>query len=728
MDQRNPVDRVHFTTPGSSSSNDSRIVVSSLPRQPSSSRQTSGGSNSMPVVTSGVRQSSSGIHPASFNNGPVQSTSQINPSQMPSQPGTGHDGGSIPINHAGSISTPTPTPIPTSTCVRGLWGYFLILMVITMAIVTVAFTISLSNQSENVSDQMVVNTGHRTRDWSSANSYSMHSSDEDQYTRLYVCMKASGITVPGDPKIDAIGDFRDAARNHHNCGEESDRGWPRDRGFLRCIQKHFNANFHQSNVFLKCLDLSEGIMVETIQTSASFIFLGSYNFVTLLLACMGVMTAFLIFTAGGYSRSNNFHEFHGHVASEQIWSPFGSIPTLLALAWSFFMMIAAMIYAFPPSNMWSDAVSGTAGALPGTPWTGFMCSGVSIGLILFFASSLAEYLADWRGVSDNITDKSPDLFSDVMVDGGAVKLKHGSDVYNTGLVGQTQSAPAYMQNDRSVSQSDFDPMDMSSTKSFVSNFANPSRHGYNRLSTQLGIKYISNLHYTGPGSDAVNIAPLLNKAFAFTWVFADGLLFVGMLNSQNSLLNENVVAIWYYIIMCRAFQLSAAFFMDDVLFIYQDSDANENNDKLESQQVFAEKEHKRIIFENNQIKSHAGIAVACSHLSSLWCMIAVIYHFSNAISVATILASSGVSNITCALQISFIIFIGIMEMIKHIVAVLAIFDFFTQTLYLLVIEVIFNADWFIRFVFITAVIFSVPQYLGDVNQSLSNTLLRPIIL
>ena len=108
-------------------------------------------------------------------------------------------------------------------------------------------------------------------------------------------------------------------------------------------------------------------------------------------------------------------------------------------------------------------------------------------------------------------------------------------------------------------------------------------------------------------------------------------------------------------------------------------------------------------------------------------MVAVIYHFSNAISVATILASSGVSNITCALQISFMIFIGIMDVIKHIVALLAIFNTFTQRFYLLVIEIIFNADWFIRFVFITAVIFSVPQYLGDVNQNLSNSILRSTI-
>lgn len=693
----------------------SGVIINSLPNTAYSSRKNSGSSGNMQNGISGSRSFPGSVPQPSFQDMPqknpvftVNPVNPVNQPQPPSQPG---------------LVSP-----PTSTCVRGLWGYFSIMIVLSMAVVTVAFTISLSNQSDSISSQMVVHTGHRTRDWSSANSYSMHSSDEDQYTRLYVCMKASGITVPGDPKIDAIGDFRDAARNHYNCGEESDRGWPRDRGFLRCIQKHFDANFHQSNVFLKCLDLSEGIMVETIQTDASFLFLGSYNFVTLLLACMGVMTAFLIFTAGGYSRSSDFGEFHGHVASEQIWSPFGSIPTLLALAWSLFMMIASMIYAFPPSNMWSDAVGGTAGALPGTPWTGFMCSVVSIGLISFFTSCLAEYLADWRGASG----KTVAVFSDEETDRGSKdRVLYSFDDVNKG---STQSAPAILQNSDSTSQSDFDRMDTStdSLRSFVAKFSNPGRYGYSHLSAsnsavnpaRLGVKYISHLHHIDRNTTLV--APLLNKAFAFTWLFADGLLFIGMLNSQNSLLNENVVAIWYYIIMCRGFQLSAAFFMDDVMFIYQDSGATESTEALESQRIFAEKELKRIHFENNKIKAHAGIAVACSHLSSLWCMIAVIYHFSNAISVGTILASSGVNNITCALQISFLIFIGIMDVIKHIVALLAIFNSFTQSVYMLIMEIIFNADWFIRFVFITAVIFSVPQYLGDVNQNLRNALLGSV--
>jgi hypothetical protein len=65
-----------------------------------------------------------------------------------------------------------------------------------------------------------------------------------------------------------------------------------------------------------------------------------------------------------------------------------------------------------------------------------------------------------------------------------------------------------------------------------------------------------------------------------------------------------------------------------------------------------------------------------------------------------------------------------MDLFKHIIALLAILNYITQDMYLLFIETIFNADWLTRSVFITAVIFSVPQYMSDVNASLRNTILE----
>jgi hypothetical protein len=564
-----------------------------------------------------------------------------------------------------------------------------------VVLITIIFTIVLSNQESGVSSHMIVHTGRRTRDWSSVNSYSANTFDGDQHTRLYICMKAADIRVPDDPNIEEIGNFITAAKNHHNCGQESDRGWPRDYGFLRCIQMHFGANFHQSNVFLKCLDLSEGEMVESIQTPSSVLFLGSYNFVTMLLASMGVITAFLIFTAGGYYTSSEFDDSHGHISSKHSWSPLSRIPTLTALAWSLFMWVATMIYAFPPNNMWSDAIDETPGSLPGTPWTGFMCAGVAFGLVLYFASCLAEWFDD---TTNPVTKSSAS-------DKRSEEIDRHQDVEHL--------APA------SITRHEF----------FAQFTTNKTHPGYSRLSTHLGVKYNHNLHYKG--SEQTKIAPALNKIFAFTWVLADGLLFIGMLNSQNSLLNENVVAIWFYIVLCRGFQLAASFFMDDVLFINNDINQNVINSHTQEQvsepsSVVGFQNLKPLSGEyirNIEIKAHAGIAVACSHLASLWCMVAVVYHFGITMRLVAGLGSAGVNNPTFMLQLFFIIFICVMDLIKHVTAFITIFDYLSQDHYLLIIEATFNADWVIRSIFITAAMFGVPRILWEANQNLRSAFL-----
>jgi len=140
-----------------------------------------------------------------------------------------------------------------------------------VAITTIALTAYISNSgSADTASSMLVLTGHRTRDWSSPNSYVIQSPNADHHTRLYSCMMQAGIDRVGNMQFrTTLKDFRVDAKAHYNCGLESDRGWPRDLGFVRCLQKHFGATFHQSNVFLKCLDLSEGVMVESIQSPNS---------------------------------------------------------------------------------------------------------------------------------------------------------------------------------------------------------------------------------------------------------------------------------------------------------------------------------------------------------------------------------------------------------------------------------------------------------------------------
>lgn len=251
------------------------------------------------------------------------------------------------------------------------------------------------------------------------------------------------------------------------------------------------------------------------------------------------------------------------------------------------------------------------------------------------------------------------------------------------------------------------------------------RSGHGRASAWLGTKYNSELYCTG--SDVMRIASPLNKTFALTWVFADGLLFVGMLNNQNSLLNENVVSIWYYIILCRGYQLAASYFMDDVLFI----NADQNNGSPATQGSLAmgsvTQSHQKGVKGNNEIKAHACIAVACTHFASLWCMIIVAYHFANAISVASNLNYIGVSNPTYLLQIFFIVFILLMDVFKHLIAFATIFDFISQDWYLPIIEATFSVDWALRSVFIIATVFAVPQALSEANRGLRDIILMPAV-
>lgn len=613
------------------------------------------------------------------------------------------------------------------------WVAFLFLVIVIVS-VTITIAVVASKQSPDVSTHMIVRTGHRTRDWSTGNSYSMNSLDDNHYTRLYVCMKAAGIAVPTDPSIETFGEYKTAARSYHDCGPRSDRGWPRDIGFLRCIQQHFGVSFHQSNVFLKCLDLSEGASAESIQTPASMLFLGSYNFVTMLLTCMGIITAFLIFTAGGYFTSAEVHEIHGHISATHYWSPLSWIPTICALLWSFAMWVTVMIYAFPPSNLWSDAPSDSSTSLPGTPWTGFMCSVMVFGLFIFFISCLGEWIDDHaikRGGYDKKFDPPiPDL---VNTDNVASVPSDNSTMMPT-------VAPMTMPTVMPTIEPSNSSRGPTASRGFGSypgtvgvagqysrglSFQNlVRRSGYGRIPTRLGTKYNDDLYC--PDSDIARMASPLNKTFALTWVFADGLMFIGMLNNQNSLLNENVVYIWYYIILCRGYQLTASFFMDDVLFVNVDSSqvsAGAQNYTDDNSKTESFSNGKNDIKKNIEIKAHAGIAVACSHLASLWCMIIVVYHFVNAISVTTNLSDIGVGNPTHLLQIFFIVFIILMEAFKHFIAFASIFDYVSQDWYLTFIQGIFSVDWIVRSVFIIATIFSVPHSLSVANSNLRNTIL-----
>ena len=94
-------------------------------------------------------------------------------------------------------------------------------------------------------------------------------------------------------------------------------------------------------------------------------------------------------------------------------------------------------------------------------------------------------------------------------------------------------------------------------------------HNYRPLATKLP-DYLANdtLYLTQHGTNDYHLVTRVFPtiyASAAAWVFTDGLLFLGLLNTQNSPLNETVIEIFYFITTCRILQLSSRYFLNDHL-------------------------------------------------------------------------------------------------------------------------------------------------------------------
>jgi len=50
------------------------------------------------------------------------------------------------------------------------------------------------------------------------------------------------------------------------------------------------------------------------------------------------------------------------------------------------------------------------------------------------------------------------------------------------------------------------------------------------------------------------------RTFGWCWVFADGLIFVGLLQPQSSIINSYAVRVFYGVTLARLFQLVSAYF------------------------------------------------------------------------------------------------------------------------------------------------------------------------
>ena len=205
--------------------------------------------------------------------------------------------------------------------------------------------------------------------------------------------------------------------------------------------------------------------------------------------------------------------------------------------------------------------------------------------------------------------------------------------------------------------------------------------------------------------------PYNNKAFATTWVFADCLLFVGMLNPQNSLLTENVVTVCYYIFLCRAFQFAATFFMDRVIF----------EDEQTYISVFGETRGETQVI----VKQHQpNIVASCCQLCSFWCFVVTMLHFLNSFYLPYSLLKVGAGDQTYALQLSFVIIMSTLELARHLLLFYSVLIPIKAGLYHTATRIIFVLDCLVRASFVYSACIVIPSHLGDQNNLLYNFLLK----
>ncbi len=573
-------------------------------------------------------------------------------------------------------------------------------------------------------NQFLVLTGQRTREIRSLNSYSMQAVlGDDPKTRLYLCMMQAGIGQGAldCPTSTSVVGFRDCLKRiGKDCGAFSDGGYPRDSGFLQCVGTNFKTTSTMVNRFVQCEDLAESIMVDSVQTPYSTLFLGSYNLATLLLSTLAIMASFLVFTAGGFY-SGGVIKTNSKFHIGGMFAPFSTLLNWIAMIWSVLFLVLAYAYSFPPDC--DNVVCITkANAYPTTPWTGILSSMVFLGLSAYYGSFIFErYFENSSAVegkvqSADVIDQSTKGYSSFLPGGPAPDNyssswgSFGSSRSNSFPQGQStypqpqsfDSGTVYKpQNER---PSSYSPQNSSPwgpgtfpNNTFGSKLTFGRTSKYNRLSVQLRTNSAS-----VPGQEETELFPLMAETFAWALIFVDGLLFLGMISPQNSPMHENVTIMFASITTCRLLQLAVAKFMNEAFVAKIDSASGGWRSTLDPKQF--------------------GIQVTLifTYVASLGFLLIGLYNFMNANNVLWIL-STDVKSPAWSVSFCFLMFVGIMpEIVRSIqFAIFCVRDVKSYDI-LLWTEVLFAWNWIFRFVFIIVAIFTVPAHLKEQSDAVMN--------
>ena len=531
------------------------------------------------------------------------------------------------------------------------FAYFLIglAVVFVLAAIGVSLVVSFlySTAAVDQTHQYVVFTGSLTRDFTEPNVYPVTLESGTEYTRLYYCMMDSDIGKEKCGSKQPVVDYQQCIDSIHDCKPSSSRTWPRDGGFLECLQSNFQVNVSQTSRFLACEDSSEGVMLEVFRNMNSGVFLGSYNYVSLLATSVVISTSFVVATAGGIYHGDAIQiGKSGHIT----WTaPLSYWFIIVAWVWNFVGL------CFSLGAMWTKDKFFNGD--PVTLWTSLLTSGAYLLASTFYSNYLLEYIYDWY--NDDKTGAPSDAKAEV------VTVPDGSAPEGGANQVPKDVAYAYCNNPRHralARQAYYQPR----SAAWVGG-------------RYIGVKFAST--ESASQDDWHKIAPLMVQTFAWDWVFTDGLLFVGMLHAQTSVLNSQAQRVFFSITSARLLQLAFAYFLNRSLL-----------------NTSTERTYGRLIKGTKPQEFGVQLMALLVYAASLFCLADALYQFSWSWKyLSEGIASSGPAGVS----IAFTILVSVVPELFRIVFLIAVSIWDIDIHYMLsILEGIFAYEWIIRHIWV----------------------------
>jgi len=563
-----------------------------------------------------------------------------------------------------------------NSTIRGLSLFFSALAVIGSAVV---FSVVFIQKSE-FSNQFIVYTGLRTHSVYHPNLFPVSFPGNDAYVRVYGCLMDAGIyRQDGEcDQAESVKDFQACVRSRPFRSACDSFVTGADMGMLKCIQNDTLITAQMTNSYLECLDLSQSATYHTFQNIDSEVFLGAYNYAVLLVVGLVVMASFVLVTSGGWFHTGYFVQVAGKDRHISGWfSPFSIIRILIAFVWNFAFLVTLIMLSF--SNTGVTNSEDHSKRFPMTLWTCALSIGVLALATAFYLSYLFEYFyaGEYRLYSSSAGGAQGDAAEAevgfVNPESKAASMYHGNNRRRQGLRSYYHSASALTRR-------------------------LPYVVGWNK-GQYVGVKLYDNVEENDVAPK--HVMSQMMQAYSWTWVFVDGLIFVGLLTPQAFITNESVVRVFVGIVAARLFQLAFSYevhkgFLEDV--------------------------------KGEVDESRAGIVLSAimNYAASLFCVIAVSVDYMSTFDfskVASEVLSSGVSahSIRIAALIVLLIF---PELVRLSILAMMTSKIYSNTgnngSFLVAFESLYTYEWITRFVISTIAIMVLMTEDRDQNLVLYN--------